>query len=175
MNFCKKCGTKTHQNDDFCSKCGCNLKAENTNSTSSAPRPRGTGFESRERNVMVPAMQTADGKARYEAINKKYLVRRLVGYSLTAVLALLACLLAYGTKTGMLWVLPGLISVISIVVAATARWDEADYYSVPGSRDINGEHRCIHCGHRGIYKRGEYKTNNEHAQCSKCKVHFWTN
>jgi hypothetical protein len=53
-------------------------------------------------------------------------------------------------------------------------WSESDYYSVPGSRDDDGEHRCIQCGHRGIYRHGEYKTNAEHAECSKCKQPLWS-
>lgn len=43
------------------------------------------------------------------------------------------------------------------------------YYGIAHSRDNNGNHRCIFCGNRGIYKQGEYKTNNTHCHCSKCE------
>ena len=43
------------------------------------------------------------------------------------------------------------------------------YYSFPGSRFQDGKHRCIFCGAKGIYRKGEYKTNNKYAYCSKCE------
>lgn len=50
----------------------------------------------------------------------------------------------------------------------------AQYYRLPGARCDNGDHRCVHCGSRsaegrGIYTRGQYKSNNKFHECSKCK------
>lgn len=42
------------------------------------------------------------------------------------------------------------------------------YYSIPGSRNEHGHHRCIFCGNRGIYKHGQYKSNSTWHDCSKC-------
>lgn len=50
---------------------------------------------------------------------------------------------------------------------------EEMYYRIPGSRDADGEHRCIHCGHRGIHHHGEYRSNEKFADCSKCKTNLW--
>jgi len=54
------------------------------------------------------------------------------------------------------------------------RVSEDEYYGLPGSRGSDGGHRCIHCGHRGIYVRGEYRTNFRHHNCSKCKTNLFT-
>lgn len=42
------------------------------------------------------------------------------------------------------------------------------YYSLPHSRDDDGEHRCISCGYPGIYRQGEYRSNAVYASCAKC-------
>ncbi|WP_390213924.1 hypothetical protein [Undibacterium danionis] len=42
------------------------------------------------------------------------------------------------------------------------------YYSIPGSRNEHGHHRCVFCGNRGIYKHGQYKSNSTWHDCSKC-------
>ncbi len=47
------------------------------------------------------------------------------------------------------------------------------YYELPGSKFKSGDHRCIHCGHRGrngrgIYTHGEYRSNRKFHECSKC-------
>lgn len=52
-------------------------------------------------------------------------------------------------------------------------FNEREYYSVPGSKDARGQHRCIHCGHRGIYKHGKYKSNTKFSDCSKCRKNLW--
>lgn len=45
---------------------------------------------------------------------------------------------------------------------------ESEYYALPHSRDYAAQHRCIHCGNRGIYRKGEYRSTNTYAYCSKC-------
>lgn len=60
-------------------------------------------------------------------------------------------------------------------LAAKDRWlVENEYYSLSDSRDKNGEHRCIFCGGRGIYRKGEYASNVVYAGCSKCKSPLFT-
>lgn len=175
MSFCKKCGTQTHSSDAFCAKCGFNLKTETAHRSSPQERPRGAGFEVKSRNAALPALQTAEGKARYEKVESMYRTRRQICYLIALALGAFAYSIGFEARNVPLLITTGILFITSLSVAVCARWKEADYYSIPGSRDINGEHRCIHCGHRGIYRQGEYKTNNEHAKCSKCKEHLWTN
>lgn len=175
MSFCRKCGFRVEDGDAFCSKCGTKLTTESIQSASSTRRQRGSYHDDNSRKSIVPAMQTTEGRARFEAIEKKYDTRRNVYYSIAIICVILACVIAYQFQGELLWILPVIIGIIAILIASNLGWTEADYYSIPGSKDSNGEHRCIHCGHRGIYRHGEYKTNNEHAKCSKCKEHLWTN
>ena len=55
---------------------------------------------------------------------------------------------------------------------------KSQYYSLPGSRFDNGDHRCIFCGMRaregrGIYTHGQYKSNIRFHECSKCKTQLF--
>jgi hypothetical protein len=68
----------------------------------------------------------------------------------------------------------GAFIVVALVSLAFSinpnRWlSPSEYYSFPGARFESGQHRCIFCGAKGIYRRGEYKTNNKYAQCSQCE------
>lgn len=47
------------------------------------------------------------------------------------------------------------------------------YYEINGSRDKQGNHRCINCGGRGIYRSGEYKSDDVYCYCSKCNFGLW--
>lgn len=44
---------------------------------------------------------------------------------------------------------------------------ESEYYQIHGSKIVH-QHRCIFCGANGIYRKGEYRTSNVYALCSKC-------
>lgn len=57
--------------------------------------------------------------------------------------------------------------------------NESQYYSLPGSRFENGDHRCIFCGlrakdGRGIYTHGQYKSSTKFHECSKCQKELFT-
>lgn len=75
-------------------------------------------------------------------------------------------------------------SVVFLVVATLFvisrrnpnRWlFREEYYSLPGSRLSDEGHRCIKCGSTGIYKKGQYKTNNTYSRCSRCEQPFFVN
>jgi hypothetical protein len=46
---------------------------------------------------------------------------------------------------------------------------EKFYYTIPTSKDINGNHRCIFCGNRGIHKSTIYRTTTIAHTCTSCK------
>lgn len=87
--------------------------------------------------------------------------------------------------TGLIWFgipQPGVLLFAGVVPlflgGAVAMYLKAmrssDYYAIAHSRDSAGHHRCIWCGNKGIWRQGEYATNNTHHRCSKCQVHFFT-
>ena len=47
------------------------------------------------------------------------------------------------------------------------------YYKIDGSTDAQGNHRCIRCGNRGIWRSGQYKSNDVHCYCSQCRFSLW--
>lgn len=60
-------------------------------------------------------------------------------------------------------------SLVKGFVPSPNRWLTFDeYYSIEGSRNEQG-HTCIFCGNKGIYRKGEYRGNNQYAYCSKCR------
>ena len=172
MSHCKKCQSKIGTSDALCSKCGASQNNEDRKLAGN--RQMDVTFDVQSRKAVLPAMQTPGGKERFQIIEDRYGRRRFISFSTAGVFAILG---VGGLLIAMPWLaaVVGAAALMSIAVAYYARWDEGDYYTVPGSKDINGEHRCIWCGHRGIYRHGEYRTNNEHAACSKCKTSLWTN
>lgn len=75
----------------------------------------------------------------------------------------------------------GILVALSIFVNGLIRkpLGKSDYYSLPGSRFSNGDHRCIHCGSRGrndrgIYTHGQYKSDKKFHDCSKCTAALYT-
>jgi hypothetical protein len=48
-----------------------------------------------------------------------------------------------------------------------------EYRTLPGSTDASGKHRCVYCGHRGVYRSGEYKTSSTWHQCTGCRKHLF--
>lgn len=82
-------------------------------------------------------------------------------------------LLATGAYVLHWWL--GALSVMLLIGVLTyvRRIRMKDYYGLPHSRDADGEHRCIFCGNRGVWRRGEYRTENTHAHCSKCQEHLY--
>ncbi len=52
------------------------------------------------------------------------------------------------------------------------------YYSLPGARCENGDHRCVFCGvrspkGRGIYTHGKYRSNLKIHECSRCRTELF--
>lgn len=48
-----------------------------------------------------------------------------------------------------------------------------DYYKFSGTLDNNGNHKCVSCGHKGIYRSKIYRTNIIICKCSKCKYELF--
>lgn len=60
-----------------------------------------------------------------------------------------------------------------IVSSYVKRISEGEYAALPGARDAHGNHRCVYCGNRGVWKHTPYKTNSTIAACSKCKKELY--
>jgi hypothetical protein len=168
MSHCTQCGHARASRDRFCSTCG-----HPHDGAPAAPHAE----RAARRPAFVPALRTPDGAKVHDA-----LVRRKRRRTIQFRVVLSACaLLGLGgawwlMRSGGAWPLALGATVVSgllMVLVDPRRWREAEYYSVPGSRDADGEHRCIHCGHRGIHRHGKYRSNTTYADCSRCKEPLW--
>lgn len=176
--FCTQCRAHLEAGDRFCSRCGHTSGAAGERSRSDAARrePRAPS-----RPPFAPALKTPEGLAAATAIDARrarltLIVR--VSCTLAVSVGLAAYLLTNKATTGSnalaFWGGGTAIAAAIAWLGINLRsWSERDYYSVPGSRDEQGEHRCIGCGHRGIYRHGQYASNAEYANCSKCKTRLW--
>lgn len=181
MPFCKKCGTTIGNSDAFCAKCGTsqndNVANNHTNYQQDNRRPR---------PPRVNAIDTKEGRARFDEIvsekNSDASVKRKKRWTISAfllALCLVTVLMSLILKVGILFIAGGILLIASLLMGAHAWdtepdvWTETDYYSIPGSKNAHGEHRCIYCGNRGTYPHGAYASNIQYTDCTKCKKTLW--
>lgn len=129
----------------------------------------------------VPALDTDSGRARYEELlatnrRNRNIVRTMTLF-MAAVVAVGTIVLSARPQSGQTSLLGGFIALVLISAslgAASKFLNQKSYYTVPGSRDVHGDHRCLRCGGKGIYRSTQYQTTTTRAVCSKCKLPFWT-
>lgn len=167
MKYCRACGKQIQDADAFCGACGASQKEKVAVSQGRQWAPR------EPRNRWVPALETEEGRVRFKKISdahrksfQRYLLISLLGFLLAG-----AMVLFYPSPYSFA---PAVVAVISIVLMLEVGWSEREYYSVPGSMDTDGNHRCIFCGNKGIYHHGKYKSYVKYADCSKCKKNLWS-
>jgi hypothetical protein len=161
MAYCARCGKAVSGVDRFCTSCGAQQQPKRVTNH----RPHA---------AWIPALETEAGAAAYKKIAETIDGGR-VKFFLASVCFLLGFLgfLAIGYN-GVAWVFV-IFAIGAFILMCSGGWTESLYYTIPGSRDGSGHHRCIKCGNRGIYRSGEYKSNVTHVNCSKCGRHFWSN
>ncbi|MFK4706058.1 putative membrane protein YvbJ [Roseateles asaccharophilus] len=161
---CTNCDTPLQPEAQFCSKCG--------EPTEKRPRQH-----SRHRHQRPEG--SAEGQAKYAELiaQKEESVRSMKRTWRMFLIVALVVMLAAGVALQTTNVaLPCVIAALFILLsfgAPDVRLTEEEYYVLPGSRDLQGEHSCIHCGHRGVYRHSPYRTSHTDAECSKCKKPLW--
>ncbi len=158
--ICSACKKTVRPTDAFCSHCG---------------TPRGAA--KKQIKTFTPALQTPEGRRVYaQILQEKKNKNRWTLLFIFLNLAVGALLYFNGLfSTHMLaWLTPLIILFLLLgVFAHIGSWHHKDYLRIPGSTDDKGEHRCIHCGHKGIYRSTIYKTNTTLANCASCRKHLW--
>ena len=158
---CFKCNDIFHQDAKFCMNCGGDLGKP------SAPQPKqSSSSASRSTNTYPHSWSLVKWQDMKGKKNKN---------SLFLISGILLALFAT-------WFMSG-ASAIGLIMAVVAcawtvsleqRVSQKNYYALPHARDEEGEHRCIFCGGRGIYRKGEYKSTTVHSNCSKCQKRLFT-
>lgn len=158
---CFACNTICVQDAKFCLNCGHDL------AKTSASQPRQSAPSSRHQANPYPYQASLaewrDLKAK--KLKNTFLLGSLVLFTAFAV-----------------WVMTGfgfagqIVTLIACIwtVLLTHRVSQKNYYALPHALDQEGEHRCIFCGGRGIYRKGVYKSTTVHSNCSKCQQRLFT-
>lgn len=67
-------------------------------------------------------------------------------------------------------IFPTVFSLIIVINCCYVTLSHTQYYALEGTQGPDGEHRCVLCGWKGIYRSTVYKTNTVHCKCAKCKT-----
>jgi len=164
-NKCPNCNSQTSKNDNFCPNCGAKVES-NKEQPNKNHKSDGVNFiELKEQSNKALELIRKDIKDFASAVNPML-------YIAYAVL----CYLFYKNFSGLhLLFLIGFSSVFLWMIKADPNrlLRSSEYYSILGSTNLNGEHRCIYCGARGVYKHGQYKSNITYAKCTKCESYLY--
>lgn len=148
---CRGCGESCPDGSRFCLYCGGDMSAD------------ATATPQRLCNGSYPHQESLIAYARLEASKSKV-------FGLVAAAGTMLATGAYFIH----WWLAAVSAILLVgVLTYVRRIRMKEYYKLPHSRDADGEHRCIFCGNRGVWRRGEYRTDNTHAHCSKCQEHLY--
>lgn len=153
--ICHKCKHDCPDGSSSCPNCGRNF------------RPRRS-----TRKEDAPAGRTAAGTSNYP--NQAYLDsfnakrREVRNTALTIAAAVLVVGVGYGLvkEYGLLVIASPILALF--VYNILGKFTPTNYYAVEGSLGQDGEHRCIFCGNRGIYRKGEYRTDKKYSSYSAC-------
>lgn len=170
QRLCYDCDNELPLGASFCSNCGRQIRKRSERLDEHAKR--------KEQRLAEQAITNA-GREAYENYRKE-LARRAarrnpVTWGLFLIFALTAIIKYFLSEDTTIATIFAVMAVLSAFFSINPnRWlSTEEYYSLPGSRFDNGQHRCIFCGAKGVYRKGEYRTNNTYAKCSKCEHHLF--
>lgn len=148
---CFDCQHENPRGSKFCSNCGKDFKAKKSGKDNNSAYP--------DHN----AVKIYEGRLKERANNP-------VVVTSVWILILVVAFFLSGADI-LSTILVGLFTSIFYVaiLKATLTINEDFYYTIPTSKDINGEHRCIFCGNKGIYKNTIYRTSITQHSCTKCR------
>lgn len=156
MKNCFSCGADCQPDAKFCHQCGRDFTKGARAARPEPPRsepPRST-------------YPHAESLAQLEALKARKMRKAWI-------LAGVGIALMTAGLVGPRWEGSVLLLVPFFAMAIFAlRIKKWDYYAIAHSR-VDGEHRCIFCGNRGIWRKGVYKSNEVIHNCSQCKKELY--
>ncbi len=167
QRLCHDCGYELPSGASYCANCGRQIRKRSERLVEEAER---------KQRRLAEQVLSNHGREAHDNFRKEMALRASkrnpLVWSLFLIFGLIA-LASFFHNQGIAVVVT--FAVMAVVTPAwfsidPNRWlSSEEYYSFPGSRFENGQHRCIFCGGRNIYWQGEYKTTIKYAQCSKCQ------
>jgi hypothetical protein len=157
---CYTCGHENTKGSKFCSGCGKSFQSKAQ-----------TKVNNKDRISLYPyPAAIAAKKAIVQEKSKKF--KSIWRVALTSIiLANIGLIIISGINGAFLnlWMTVVGLLLTCFISANVKNMKEVQYYSIPTSRDEHGQHHCIHCGNKGIYKSTIYKTQTVVNKCSKCE------
>jgi hypothetical protein len=167
---CTQCSHAISTGDKFCAKCGHPVTRQKTHHQPRAPFSNPAGVSG---YAALVAQKDKTASRRWAVLIVIYLiVAGIVGFSAAA------REFAAHKNGWMAIFMSYTIGLVPLAIVGSFLINKmvssGEYYALPGSRGPAGDHQCIHCGHRGVYVQGQYRTNFRHHSCTKCKSHLFT-
>lgn len=164
--LCYDCDHELPLGASYCSNCGRKIRKRSERLEEEAKRKERRLAEQALCNNGREAYHNYRKELADQAANRKPVVWGV--FSIFGFIALASYFLNLGLAVVGIFIVMAIVSLTFFI--NPNRWlSPAEYYSFTGSRFENGQHRCIFCGAKGIYRQGEYKTNNKYARCSNCE------
>lgn len=168
---CFACGVTLDVHAGFCSSCGRQIKKRSpdhrSDQPSSAHNQAAMIAESAKAHTLLhQAISAAGKKARIKHI-KFWLFMMLLCLVVTF-------LVPFARQIIYSPVILFMLIIFAVQgMPSKGRWVvESEYYSLPHSKE-NGHHRCIFCGAKGIYRKGQYASNCVYSRCTKCSGNLY--
>ncbi len=146
MKYCPECGSKRGNNTNLCS-CGFQYN-----------KPKKNFFTPNEEDIKKFKEKKCNKRKKYLIIN-----------SIISMVSLIIAYIAFHEALPFV----AIVGIIIILAALGCQLTNKQYHELVGTQNNSGEHQCVFCGHKGIYRSTPYKTNITECRCSKCKEHLF--
>jgi hypothetical protein len=169
MKFCPECGKQKTANSQSCS-CNVGFNSKGIHNQANTHRFNHNDISINEFNNKLSLKKKNRTNI---ALTISILV--IIGYCLALFINLdYDTIMTFSVSYGI--VPSGFVIFIAaslLMWAAGTQLNSSEYRALPDALNQHGEHQCLFCGGRGIYKSTIYRTNTVLCKCSKCKKHLF--
>lgn len=164
---CVQCDHKLPKVGLFCSFCGQEIEKSNFEKKN-LPKPKKKKRSNDElMKISLDSLAVLKSRIRNHAVNRNWtMLGCILLYTLSLTVVIIFADLKYIFDHAIL-LAPYLVFIV-FLKSPTRSITRKEYYTIAHSSNEHGAHRCIFCGNRGIYIRGQYKSDVKHSQCSRC-------
>lgn len=146
---CWDCEKEINKSMSFCSNCGKSLKPK-----------------SKEVAKNEIAFNNADSIVQMNSILNKKRKNNFILLGVATIIFLIALYNYFGQYS--LYFIAFGYFMIAVLLLKPPVLNENQYVSLPNSKNNQGQHQCIFCSNKGIWKSTIYKTSVIEHKCSKC-------
>lgn len=172
---CFKCQHDNQKGSKFCSKCGKNFQSHKATQLE-YNKSTDSNISNRE-HVNYPQQNALDALKKIEEEKSSNINKLWLGYFIIIIsFGILSFLDSFSKYNSFFMFVGFALTILNIIITShIKKLSDTQYYSIPMSKNSQGQHRCIFCGNKGIYKSTIYKTNTTVNACSKCQEVLYHN